>query len=166
MREKKIPIITLLIICFFVSITYCEDVVDYKKQSEEKCREVVEMIKKFGAILTFKELNKKKGRFVWEDSYVYTIDIKKGIILSHNDRSFVGKLVSDIKNINGRKIYREFMKMGETKGSGWISYIWKENRRRKHELKYSFVMKIPGQDILVISSTYDKQKPAPKKAKN
>lgn len=153
--SKKLTSISL-VLTFILLTSFVNAEIDssLKEKCEEKCKEVVDMIKTRGLKLTFKELNKKKGPFVWEDSFVYTIDIKKGIILSHNNRRFIGKLMSGVTNINGRKIYREFMDKGEKEGSGWISYIWK--KRLKYEIRYTYVIKIPDHDILVISSTYNK----------
>ena len=160
MSRKLIVITLLLSVILLTSLTNAEIDSSRKEKCEKKGREVVDMIKTRGLKLTFKELNKKKGPFVWEDSFIYTIDIKKGIILSHNNRRFIGKLMSGVTNINGRKIYREFMEKGEKQGSGWVSYIWK--KRLKYEIKQTFVIKIPGHDILVISSTYNKPDSAPK----
>ncbi|WP_162683382.1 cache domain-containing protein [Rhodobacteraceae bacterium DSL-40] len=61
-----------------------------------------------------------------------------------------GKNLIKLKDQNGVYLFREFVETGQTKGRGWVSYLWLNPATRKLQPKVTLVQKLdPGNFVAV-----------------
>lgn len=109
------------------------------------------------------------GAFIAKDAYIFVYDMN-GINLAHPALpNLVGRNLLDMKDTKGKFILREMLKLVETKGSGWIEYMWPKPGESISTAKSAFVTKAKMGDkwVLVGSGVYlsnaRKENPAGKK---
>src|SRR5690242_17634678 len=109
------------------------------------------------------------GPFIAKDAYIFVYDMN-GINLAHPALpNLVGRNLLDMKDTKGKFILREMLKLVETKGSGWIEYMWPKPGESISTAKSAFVTKAKMGDkwVLVGSGVYlsnaRKENPAGKK---
>ena len=61
----------------------------------------------------------------------------------------------DLKDKNGKYIIRDFVQVAKEQGAGWSEYYWNKPGETKLLLKKTYIMRIPGQDILVGCGYYE-----------
>lgn len=73
------------------------------------------------------------------DDYLW-VNNSEPTIISHPKTSLVGKNMADFKDKAGTNIFIEFSKIGTTKGSGYLQYIWNDKKDKdKFVPKLSYV---------------------------
>ena len=112
----------------------------------------------------FQELQKKDGKFVWKDSYVYVMDFT-GKHLTHPLRpDSVGKNFLETKLPDGRFLVKELIEMAKTKGEGWIEYMYPKPeelakptpfKEKISSKKLAFVYRVPGKEIFVSAGLFE-----------
>jgi cytochrome c len=119
-----------------------------------KCREAAEMIKNKGADAAIAEINKRDGRFVWKDSYVFLMNTEGNMLAHPIKASLVGKNMLDIKDSNGKFLFQEFIRVAKKSGIGWVDYMWPRPGEDRPTQKTSYILKVDGQDLILGAGTY------------
>jgi len=113
---RKVAVIALVIMA---SVVLAASVMAESATKEEciaNCKEAAQLITEKGLDAALPELNKKDGKFVWKDSYVFVMDFA-GTHLTHPLRpEVVGKNVIEFKDSNGKFVVKEFIEVAKTKG--------------------------------------------------
>ncbi len=66
----------------------------------------------------------------------------KGNMMAHGaTKQLIGKNLYDLKDTEGKFMVREFIRIANTKGSGWVDYKWTNPVSKRVEQKSSFVQK-------------------------
>ena len=94
-------------------------------------------------------------KFEGDLGYLFLIDMK-GNIYVHIDPKIVGTNIMDIRDVNGKYIVREFTRVLEEKGEGFVDYYWyivSEDRKQMH-YKISYVKKLNCFDWYVGAGEY------------
>jgi signal transduction histidine kinase len=86
-------------------------------------------------------LKDKTSEFVYKDSYVFVMDTTFTLLVDPPFPKLEGTNVYHYKDIYGKYIFREFMKVAREKGSGWVDYMWPRPGETKQSQKSSFVKK-------------------------
>ena len=67
-----------------------------------------------------------------------------------------------LTNKDGVMIFQEFIEIAKTKGEGWSEYMWpkpeemqKPKDQRISSKKASYVLRAPGQDMLVVAGAHE-----------
>ena len=98
----------------------------------------VQYIKTAGRDKAYAEFTSKQGKFRDRDLYlvVYGLD---GKVWAHgqNER-MVGKVVIDLKDIDGKEFVRERTELGKTKASFWQDYKFTDPMTKKIEPKQMY----------------------------
>lgn len=90
--------------------------------------------------------------------YIFVYDLSGTIIGHPANPKLVGKNLMGIKDIKGHMFAAEFVSIAKTKGKGWSEYWWPKPGEKTASLKASYIMKVPGQDMLVGAGVYDVSK--------
>jgi signal transduction histidine kinase len=93
--------------------------------------EAVAMVKKAKAFLekegeekALKEFNNSSGKFRDRDLYIFVID-QKATMLAHGTLpKIVNKNVSDMKDADGKYLFKDMLKATSTEKSAWVRYKW------------------------------------------
>ena len=123
-----------------------------------KVREAVRFLHEKGAS-GFAEFNNSAGRWVWKDSYVFVYDCRLDKMIAHPIRpDLVGRSVMQIKDNNGKLLFKDLCKAGQEPRGGWVEYVWPKpgagNLSRK--LSYALTADIAfATGIQVSAGVYD-----------
>ncbi|WP_319405245.1 cache domain-containing protein [uncultured Desulfosarcina sp.] len=121
-----------------------------------KCKEAGDFIKTQGIDSAIKEINNKKGRFVWNDgvSYVFLMNMKAKM-LAHPHKPELTKpdTLIEATDVDGKAFFKDFVKAAE-KGKGWTKYMWPVPGMEINKPKHTFIYRVPGTDYFVGAGFY------------
>ena len=146
---KSIPALLalLLAVSFACNGAYAADRGAEVKALVEKA---VAMAQKDGKEAALKAIDDVKGPFVKGDLYLFAcsldnVDLAEG---SPNNKSLIGK------SMNNYPFNVKLNEIANTKGSGWVEYIWPKPGAKVPSPKRTFVMRVPGQDFWIAGGYY------------
>ena len=125
-----------------------------REECVSKCKEAAKLIKEIGLEAALEKMNDPNGPFMWKDTYVFCFD-ETGKILAHKSPKIVGFEAKDLKDVNGKLYFREFIDVAKTKGEGWVSYMYPKTRGAIAEPKISYILKVPGENVIVGAGIYE-----------
>jgi signal transduction histidine kinase len=76
------------------------------------------------------------------DTYVFVVDSTCTVLVNPLFPEQEGKNVYDYQDIRGKYFFREFFRVVNEKGSGWVDYYWPKPGDARPSSKTSFVKKI------------------------
>jgi signal transduction histidine kinase len=156
---KKAAIATLAIL---LSLCLAGNVLAGSATKDEciaKSKEAAKMINDKGLDAAVAEINKKNGKFVWKDTYVFLMDLD-GKMLAHPMKpALIGKnLMGSTDKAGkgkGKLLFKEFVELAKTKGDGWVDYMWPKPGEEKPSKKISYIYRVPGKDLFVGAGIYE-----------
>ena len=105
------------------------------KEAEAMVQKGVAYIKANGKDKAYAEISNKHGQFVDRDLYL-TVWQFDGKVLAHGaNEKMVGKMLIDMKDIDGKAFVRERMQLAKTKASFWQDYKFTNPVSKKVEPK-------------------------------
>jgi len=159
---KKIAAIALVIITGIVLTLNALADSATKEMCVAKVKEAVQLINEKGLDAAIAVINKKDGGFAWKDSYVFVVDFQGRTVANALFPEHVGRNQMGLANKDGRMIIQEFIEIAKTKGEGWSEYMWpkpeemqKPKDQRISSKKASYVLRAPGQDMLVVAGVHE-----------
>ena len=92
----------------------------------------------------------------WKSApYIFVYDLSGTIIGHPANPKLVGKNLMGLKDVKGNMFAAEFVSIAKEKGKGWSEYWWPKPGEKTASLKASYIMRVPGQDMLVGAGVYD-----------
>lgn len=120
-----------------------------------KCMEAAEMLQDKGIDAAKLAIADKKGPFVWKDTYVFLMDMDAKM-LAHPIKPELTErdnLVT-VKDTNGKPLFVEFVELANSRGKGWVDYMWPKPGQEKPAAKSSFIYRVPGTQYFVGAGIY------------
>ena len=106
-----------------------------------KCQTAKAAILKDGLDTIIEKINMKDKAFVSDVTYVFVMKMD-GTMLGHPYKpSLIGKNLISTKDIAGKYFFREFVKVANEKGSGWVEYSWPKPNEKEPSLQTSYILK-------------------------
>jgi len=104
----------------------------------------------------FPELRKKDSEWFHGDTYLFVYDLKSNVLLNPAFPAREGTKVTGQKDANGKLFHDAIIQMAETKGSGWVDYMFPKPGQTQPSQKWTYVkaVKIDGVPGLVASGFY------------
>lgn len=124
------------------------------KEAEAMVKKGVSFIKANGKDKAYAEITNKKGQFVDRDLYltVYGMD---GKVWAHGaNEKMVGKVLIDLKDVDGKEFVKERIGLAKAKGSFWQDYKFTNPVSKKVEPKAMYCERL--EDIVVCGGVYKK----------
>ncbi len=128
------------------------------------CKDAAKFTSEKGFYPTVFEINKKEGRFVTKNTYVFLIDFD-GHLLAHPFNSqYIGMDMMGNKDSNGKLFVQEYIAIAKTKGEGWTEYMYPTPEELKKPTpfaekqkskKISYVYRVPGKDLIMIAGFFE-----------
>ena len=81
------------------------------------------------------------GPFMAKDAYIFVVDSNGTDLVNPGFPSLIGRNILDVKDTHGKKLVREMLGVVQTKGSGWIEYMWPKPGESISTQKSSYVSK-------------------------
>ena len=95
-----------------------------------------------GVSKLLKEVNSPTTQFRKGELYIFVLDMD-GIIMAHGaNPKLVGHDLSEREDANSVRYIQEFIKVADTKGSGWVDYLFPNPENGKVEAKTTYIEKV------------------------
>ncbi len=128
----------------------------------EKAREVEALVNKAAALIdsegkaAFADFRLKDSKWFHGDTYLFVYDLKSNVLLNPAFPAREGTRVTGQKDANGKLFHDAIIQTAETKGSGWVDYMFPKPGQTKPSQKWAYVkaVKIDGVPGLVASGFY------------
>jgi methyl-accepting chemotaxis protein len=104
----------------------------------------------------FSEFRKKDSEWFHGDTYLFVYDLKSNVLFNPAFPAREGTNTTGQKDANGKLFHHEMITMAETKGSGWVDYMFPKPGQTQASRKWAFVkaVKVDGVPGLVASGFY------------
>lgn len=104
-------------------------------------------IQAVGQKQAFADITRHDGGFVDGELYVFC-DAADGTVLAHGDNpKLVGKNLSAVRDAEGKLPTVELFRLAQTKGQGWLEYLWPNSATGRIEYKITYVVRVDNQTI-------------------
>jgi cytochrome c len=84
-----------------------------KEECVAKAQDASQMVKEKGLEAAVAELNKKEGKYVWKDSYVFLMDLDGKMLAHPMSPALIGKNLLETKDKGepGKLLFKEFVEV-------------------------------------------------------
>ncbi len=107
-------------------------------------KKAVAYMKANGKEKALAEFNNPKGQFVDRDLYIFVVDMNGLTVANGSNAKIVGKNLLEQKDQNDKYFIKEFIKLGNGAGKGWVDYRWINPVSQKMETKSTYIEKADG----------------------
>ena len=90
--------------------------------------------------------------------YIFVYDLKGTIIAHGANPKLVGKNLMGLKDVKGNMFAAEFVAVAKSPGHGWVEYWWPKKGSKEPEQKASYILRVPGHEMLVGAGLNDYSK--------
>ena len=91
------------------------------------------------------------GPFITKDAYIFVIDTNGFELVNPAFPNLEGRKLLDLKDTAGKYLNKEMIRLIQTKGSGWVDYMWPKPGESVSARKSAFVSKaMLGNQMLVV----------------
>jgi cytochrome c len=130
--------------------------------SSEKAKQIEAMVSKAAALIdnkgkaAFAEFIKKDSEWFHGDTYLFVYDLKANVLLNPAFPQREGTNVSGQKDAKGKLFHNEIIQTAETKGAGWVDYMFPKPGQTEPSQKWTYVKKVTMDGVpgLVASGFY------------
>jgi cytochrome c len=142
-------VVSCLTICLLVAAMACPLMAGKAEDAENMVEQALTMIREKGTDAAFKTINDKNGPFVKGDMYVFALTIDN-VVMAHPYEHAVRRVsVNNINDAAGMPLFQKMKEIVETKGSGWIDYMWTKPGENRPSPKRTFVKKVPEKPLYI-----------------
>jgi len=111
----------------------------------EQAKQIVALVEKAAALIDskgkpiFPEFRKTDSEWRTGDTYLFVNDLKGMVLLNPAFPELEGKDLTGRKDSNGKLFFLEFLKVVQSKGSGWVDYMFPKPGQSQPSQKWSYV---------------------------
>ncbi len=120
----------------------------------DKVDQAVKEINEKGLETALKNIDDPKGQYVWKNSYVFCINDEDGNLLAHPFFRSKGFPMKNYRDADGKKPFIDILKIANTEGKGWKSYMFEQSGEAP-KLKKTYFIKIPDKNVIVAAGYTD-----------
>ena len=130
--------------------------------ASEKSKQIEALVDKAATLIeskgkaAFGDLRKKDSEWFRGDTYLFVYDLKSNVLFNAAFPAREGSNTTGQKDAKGKLFHDEFIHMVETKGSGWVDYMFPKPGQTEPSQKWAYVkaVKVEGVPGLVGSGFY------------
>ncbi len=159
MRMKINRFVGAAAIISLIAVGYCTVLLAQGKATPEqvmqKVKDAVNVLEKSkGSNLA--DFDNPKGPWVFDDSYVVTMDCDKGTTASH---PFVAKLIGKkavgMQDVKGNFFFVQLCEAGKKPGGGWVEYWFPKPGEKTPSRILSYALQVPGTPLVAVAGIYN-----------
>jgi signal transduction histidine kinase len=109
-----------------------------------------------GQDYSIKAFNAIHGPFVRGPLYVFAGTMDGRLVAHPMNKTLLEKPVLDMKDSDGKPLFRNMIEIVKSQGEGWVDYMWPDPETKQPGHKRSYVKRIPSQDVWIGAGYYDK----------
>jgi cytochrome c len=150
--KKKILI--SISICFCLCATNLVSAVHQTmfEEARSMVEEAVAFLKANGREKALAEFNKRDGKFVRGDLYIFAYDLN-GVMVAHPvNPGLVGKNLLNEPDTKGKLFRRKIVDLAGAMGSGWVDYTYVNPISKKEEHKTTYFQR--EGDVIICCGAY------------
>jgi len=155
---KQLLVCAVLVTMLMVNFVNAQE----SPPTSERAKQIEALVNKAAALIEskgmaiFPELRKKDSEWFHGDTYLFVYDLKSNVLLNPAFPAREGTKVTGQKDANGKLFHDAIIQMAETKGSGWVDYMFPKPGQTQPSQKWTYVkaVKIDGVPGLVASGFY------------
>lgn len=130
--------------------------------TSEQAKQIEALVNKAAALIeskgkaAFSEFRLKNSEWLHGNTYLFVYDLKANVLLNPAFPAREGTNVAGQKDANGKLLHDAMIQMAETKGSGWVDYMFPKPGQTQPSQKWAYVkaVKIDGVPGLVASGFF------------
>lgn len=130
--------------------------------TSEKAKQIEALVNKAAALLEskgkaiFPEFRTKDSEWFHGDTYLFVYDLKSNVLFNAAFPEREGTNTTGKKDANGKLFHHDFIQMAESKGSGWVDYMFPKPGQTEPSRKWAYVkaVTVDGVPALVASGFY------------
>jgi cytochrome c len=128
---------------------------DKSKQIEALVNSAAALIESSGKE-ALAEFRKKDTKWFSGDTYLFAYDLKSNVLLNAAFPAREGTNTTGQKDANGKLFHHAFIDVAESKGAGWVDYMFPKPGQTQASQKWAYVkaVKIDGVPSLIASGFY------------
>ena len=128
------------------------------------CKDAAKFMNEKGFYPTVFEINKKDGKFVTKNTYVFLADLEGHLLAHPYNQQFIGVDMTGQKDSNGKLYVQDYIAIAKSKGEGWTEYMYPTPeelkkptpfKEKKYSKKISYVYRVPGKDLMLIAGFFE-----------
>lgn len=123
----------------------------------EKVNQGCSLLEKEGK-KAFPKFQGKDSEFIFAGTYLWVHEINKSTMRMHPIKyKLEGKRLIRLKDQTGKRFFAVMNEVAQSKGAGWVSYLWPKPGEKKPSQKISYVKKcmVDGIAHVVAAGVYD-----------
>lgn len=144
-----LSVLAMTLLVLSVIVVCADEERAIREECVAKTKEALKLIQEAGLDAALAKMNDIEGPFVWKDSYVYCFEDETGKILAHKNPSILGFEAKDLRDSDGKPYFREAFHIANTKGEGFITYMYQRIPGGGLELKTSYIKKVPDTNLIL-----------------
>lgn len=162
---RKVAVVALIVMAgVFLAANVMAADNAVKDECVALCKDAAKFVEEKGFYPAVEEINKKEGKFVAKNTYVWLMDLNGHLLAHPFNPQFIGKDMTGNKDTDGKLFIQECLDLAKTKGEGWTEYMyptpeesrkptpWKEKKSSK---KWSYVYRVPGKELVVSAGFFE-----------
>lgn len=136
-----------------------------KEECVTMCKDAAAFLTEKGFYPTVFEINKKDGKFVTKNTYVFLVDLEGHLLAHPFNQQYIGMDMKPNKDVNGTLFVQDYLKVAKSsKGEGWTEYMYPTPeelknpvpfKEKKASKKISYVYRVPGKDLMLIAGFFE-----------
>ncbi len=155
---KQVLVFTAVIIMLMVNPVIAQQ----SAPTSEKAKQIEVLVNKAAALIeskgkaAFLEFRKEGSEWWFGETYLFVYDLKSNVLLNPAFPAREGTNTTGQKDANGKLFHHEFIQMAESKGSGWVNYMFPKPGQTQPSQKWAYVkaVKVDAVPSLVASGFY------------
>lgn len=138
---KKVLVCTALLMMAMVNLASSQQ----SPPMSEEAKRIEAMVNKAAALVeskgkaAFSEFRKRDSEWWFGRTYLFVYDKDMNVLLNPAFPEREGTNVHGDKDVNGKLFHDEFMKLIQSKGSGWVDYMFPKPGQTQPSQKWSYV---------------------------
>ncbi len=72
----------------------------------------------------FQRFHDRTGPYIFKDAYIFVVDTKGTDLVNPAFPNLEGRNILDVEDARGKKPVRDMIETVQTRGSGWVDYMW------------------------------------------
>ena len=153
MKQIMVWMAMLFVLCTTVGWVFAAEGRGTPEEAQAMVKKAIAAIQTEGKEKVFAQIDNPKGPFIEKDLFLFVYDMKGRCLAHGNDSTLVGQDLIDLQDPDGTYFVKEFVKIAQTQGSGWVTYKWPyPSDTRKITQKSSYIEKYD--DLIVGCGSY------------
>ena len=161
---RKVAVVALAVMASVVLGTNGMAESGVKEECVTLCKNAAKFMNEKGFYPTVFEINKKEGKFVSKNTYVFLVDLEGHLLAHPFNPQYIGMDMTGNKDPNGKLFVQDYITVAKSKGEGWTEYMYPTPeelkkptpfKEKKYSKKISYVYRVPGKDLMVIAGFFD-----------